>query len=321
VVEATTQQVLLRLAPAAQLGEVVVRPRANQEADYARFKELFIGHTSFSSQCRILNPKDLLLDYDAKTTQLTAAAIKYLEIENAALGYRLKYYGLRLSANFAQHQVAFLGQPLFEEMPSRSKLQQRRWQANRAIAYRGSLRHFLKSVYEDSLAARGFYVRRLRLVPNYALANRDSLKSLLVAEKRRNEGVAEATPPPPWAPEQKGFVLAYFRPLPADSLRHTSADKQHVFLRFTGYVQVDYLREGPDPYFTYLAPISRSRPLAKGQISRLLLLEPGVEITADGQLASPHAFLVDSYWSFEKIGEFLPFDYQLPTSTPVSAPH
>lgn len=201
VVAVTAQQAVLRLAPSArQLGEVVVRPRANRVSDYQKFKDLFIGRTSFSDQCRILNPQDVLVDYDTKTDKLTAAAIKYLEIENAALGYRLKYYGLHFSSNFTQQLVTFYGQPVFEEMTPRTRQQQRRWEANRQAAYRGSLTHFLKSVHDNTITAEGFRVQKLRLVPGQALANRDSLHRLLQRERHRLVKLAAEEAPCPSGP-------------------------------------------------------------------------------------------------------------------------
>ena len=124
----TPQKLTLALAPTgAQLGEVVVRPRPNNASDYQRFKELFLGRSTFSQQCRIHNPDDVLVDFDPKTTELTAAARNYVQVDNEALGYRVKYYGLRFACNFNQQVVTFYGQPVFEEMTPRSARQRRQW--------------------------------------------------------------------------------------------------------------------------------------------------------------------------------------------------
>jgi len=75
------------------------------------------------------------------------------------------------------------------------------------------------------------------------------------------------------------------------------------------------LQEGPDPRFWQVSrPPGSPLPAEDRQVSRMVLLEPGVEVAADGQLASPLAVFVDSYWGFEKIGEFLPLDYQPPAT-------
>jgi len=322
VAGAATQHIVLRLAPSArQLSEVVVRPRPNRASDFQKFKDLFIGRTSFSEQCRIVNPQDILVDYDTKTDKLTARTAKYLEIENAALGYRLKYYGLHFDSNFTQQTVTFYGQPVFEELAPRSRQQQQRWEINRQVAYRGSLPHFLKSVHDNTLAAEGFRVQKLRLVPSHPMADRDSLHRLLQRERRHSILLAaEEAPLPDWAPEPRGLAFLSLRPSATDSLRHLSADRQRVFLNFRDYLQVSYLKEGPDPKFWQVArPPGAPVPAVDRQVSRLALLEPGVEIATDGQLASPLAVFVDSYWGFEKIGEFLPLDYQPPALAPAPA--
>ncbi|MFC7666916.1 carboxypeptidase-like regulatory domain-containing protein [Hymenobacter humi] len=52
------------LQPAAQLSEVVVRPGKNRRADYEKFIAQFIGTTTFSKQCRIENPEDVVVVND-----------------------------------------------------------------------------------------------------------------------------------------------------------------------------------------------------------------------------------------------------------------
>ncbi len=316
VVGGAPRQVVLRLAPATQLGEVVVRPRPNRASDYQKFKDLFIGRTTFSAQCRILNPQDILVDYDAQTDKLTASALKYIAIENNALGYRLNYHGLRFSSSFAQQVVTFYGQPVFEEMTPRTKAQQQRWAANRLAAYHGSLAHFLRSVYDNRVVAEGFRAQRLRLVPRHAVANRDSLHALLRRQRRRlSEFTAEEAPLPQWAEEPRGMAVLYLRPAPIDSLRRQSADKQRVFLAFGDYLQVTYLKEGPDPNFKLLARPPGSPVQADDrQVSRLVLLAPEAEIEPNGQLVNSLAVFTDSYWGFEKMGEFLPLDYAPPAA-------
>jgi hypothetical protein len=83
-----------------------------------------------------------------------------------------------------------------------------------------------------------------------------------------------------------------------------------VFLRFSDYLQVTYLKEGPDPNFQLLAR-SASTPVQADnqQISRLVLLAPEAEIAPNGQLVNSLAVFTDAYWGFEKMGEFLPLDY------------
>jgi hypothetical protein len=315
-VKTEPQKLTLALAPTgAQLGEVVVRPRPNNPSDYQKFKELFLGRTTFSQQCRIRNPDDVFIDFDPKTTELTAVARNYVQVDNQALGYRVKYYDLRFNCNFSQQVVTFYGQPVFEEMTPRGARQRRQWEANRAQAYLGSPAHFFRSLRDSQLTAQGFVARRLRIVPNPRFARIDSLRQVL-QQQLRDYTAAEQDSLRRWAGIPPSFSLLYVRPLHVDSLRRVSADGRRVFLRFRDYLQVTYLLAGPDA--NYHPQPSRyvrgpAPPLAQDhQVSQLVLIQPEVEIEANGQLANPLAVFTDEYWGFEKMGEFLPLNYLPP---------
>jgi hypothetical protein len=311
----------LNLLPSAQqLAEVVVRPHPPHPGDYQRFVELFLGRSTFSQQCRIRNPKDVLLDYDPQAKELAASAYKFVQVDNQALGYRIKYYGLRFQVNFKEQVVSFYGQPVFEEMTPRNARQQQRWEANRILAYQGSLTHFLRSVYENRVEAEGFLPRKLRIVPNPHFARADSLRRQLLRARRHVVlSSAETDSVGHWAKVPNSLVMLYLAPRPIDSLRRVSADGAHTFLRFTDQLQVSYLRRGPDPLYQPAAPLgapTAALPTDR-QISQLILTSSEVELLPNGQLANPLAVFTDEYWGFEKMGEFLPLDYQPSTvSTP-----
>jgi hypothetical protein len=312
------QQLTLRLGPAAhQLAEVVVRPNPNRASDYQKFTELFLGRSTFSQQCRIRNPDDVLLDYDPKANELTASAYKFVQVDNNALGYRIKYYGLRFVSNFTEQVVTFYGQPVFEEMTPRSARQQRQWEANRVRAYLGSMAHFLRSVRDSQLTAQGFVARRLRVVPNPRFARTDSLRKTLLRQLRAYSP-AEQDSLSRWAHVPPNFAMLYTAPRHLDSLRHVVAGGRRVFLRFRDRLQVTYLLAGPDanyhPPRSPFAPGPASLPQDQ-QVSELILMQPEIEIQPNGQLANPLAVFTDGYWGFEKMGEFLPVNYLPPASS------
>lgn len=318
-VGSASQQLLLRLAPAAnRLGEVVVRPNPNRVSDYQKFTELFLGRTTFSRQCRIANPADVLLDFDPQANELTASAYKFVQVDNYALGYRIKYYGFRFSTNFTRQVITYYGQPVFEEMAPRSDHQRRHWAANRGQAYQGSLTHFLRGVYEGRVAEEGFQARRLRIVPNQHFGRADSLRRALLRQPG-TRSAAEQDSLVRWANVPPAFSLLYRTPRPLDSLRRVSADGQHVFLAFRDHLQVTYLRASPDYYYRLpTAGIGRPAPAPAGrQVSQLILLQPEIEIQPTGHLVNSLAVFTDEYWGFEKMGEFLPLNY-LP---PIALPH
>ncbi|WP_022822587.1 carboxypeptidase-like regulatory domain-containing protein [Hymenobacter norwichensis] len=314
------QPLELPLTPSAQqLSGVTVRPNPNRESDYRKFAETFLGRTSFSRQCRIRNPDAVLVAFDAEQNQLTASSPTFVQVDNAALGYRVKYYGLVFTLNFKQQYVSFYGWPVFEEMTPRNARQRQLWLTNREKAYRGSLTHFLKSVRNNDLAQQGFLVRKLRIVPNPRFAHTDSLRKALL-RARRNQALtaAEMDSISRWRQVPPNFSMLYMAERPIDSLRRAELTPERVYLRFPDYLQVSYLREAPDPLYQPAQPFgappgSVARPTR--QISLLTLTQPEVEILPNGQLVEPLAVLTDEYWAFEKMGELLPLDYQPPHST------
>ena len=320
---AAPQQVALRLGPAPnQLAEVVVRPNPNRASDYQRFLELFLGRTTFSQQCRIRNPDDVLLDYDAAKNELTASSYKFVQVDNQALGYRIKYYGFQFMANFKQSVVTFYGQPVFEEMTARNVRQQRRWEANRVAAYRGSLTHFLKSVHDGTFTDEGFLAQRLRIIPNPRFPRADSLRRQLVRRLSPPFSAAEQDSLGRWAKVPRAFSMLYTKARPLDSLRRVSADGRQAYLRFVDNLQVSYLRESPDVNYRLRTTLPTNAPLPPSgrQVSQLVLMQPEAEIQPNGQLVNPLAVFTDEYWGFEKMGEFLPVNYLPPAAASPSKP-
>jgi hypothetical protein len=312
----------LQLTPSAQqLKGVTVRPNPNRVSDYQKFAESFLGQTSFSKQCRIRNPDDVLVSYDADENELSASSPTFLQVDNAALGYRVKYYGLQFTLNFKLQYITFYGWPIFEEMAPRNNREQQRWRTNREKAYRGSLTHFLRSVYTNQVAGQGFLVRKLRIVPNPRFARADSLrKALLRARRNQTLSASEADSIDRWAKVPHHFSLLYMAERPIDSLRRLDTATGRMWLCFPNYLQVSYLRESPDlayhlphPMGAPPAPVSKSTP----QISLLSLTKREAEILPNGQLVDPLAVFVDQYWGFEKMGELLPNDY-VPLAPPSS---
>ena len=187
-----------------RLNEVKIKPvnDANRDRYYDLFKDQFLGTSELALNCKILNPEILDFDYNETTTTLTASSPDFLEIENDALGYKIKYllidfrmenkdvnslkvnYKINLSdynpigLTYANSiKVHYEGSSLFEEMKG-TPSQQRRWQRLRQEAYEGSSMHFLRSALKDRIAAEGF--RALLLARH---ANPERPDSGLIEEK------------------------------------------------------------------------------------------------------------------------------------------
>jgi hypothetical protein len=308
---AAPQQVTILLGSSGpQLGEVVVEANPHREEDFKKFTSFFLGESTFSRQCKITNPKDIVVYTNDSTKELTAAAKNFVQVENQALGYRLKYFGMFFTYNPETEFTAFSGQPVFEEMTPRDAAQQQQWETNRAVAYVGSFTHFLRSVYANTLKANNFLTQQVRVTPNPRFARLEKLQqrpasSLTAAERdslRRLDSM------------QPVFATLYPVARPIDSLRRVAPDG-HLFLRFTGELQVAHFNEAPDANYdapmATLGPEPRKQPYpTKRQVSRIRLQVPEAEIRPNGTLRNPADVSTGEYWGFEKVGEFLPLDYQ-----------
>ena len=125
--------------------------------DYEEFKREFLGTTFYATDTQITNR--WVLDFNRNDSgQLVASASEPLRIENMSLGYELLVelddfvWNLRDNTGYYRVQVRF------EELEPESDREYRSWTQNRERAYKGSLRHFLKSLYDDNLSRNRFEV-------------------------------------------------------------------------------------------------------------------------------------------------------------------
>ncbi|WP_210518709.1 carboxypeptidase-like regulatory domain-containing protein [Hymenobacter terricola] len=314
------QELKLQLAATGnQLGEVVVQPAPNKPEEFQRFTDMFLGGSTFSEQCHISNPEQVRVFFNDSTKELTAQTKGYLQVDNDALGYRLKYYGLYFAYDDEAGSITYYGQPVFEEMTPRDERQRQQWTANRLTAYKGSFMHFLRCVYTDRVKTEGFLAQQVRMVPNPRFERAERQRKLLLAHRPNGAFTpAEKDSLARWDRLPPAFATLYPAARPIDSLRRVSADGQHTFLRFSGELQVAHFGEAPDPRYNRpmgtLGPARTPYP-AKRQVSRLKLQDGEAEIQADGSVINPLEVSVGDYWGFEKIGEFLPYDY-VPSAEP-----
>ncbi len=154
------------IAPKAiALREVKIIPDAEKARLFSKFKGLFFGSSPYTDQCKIINPDVIDIDYDNPTRVLTATSSDFIEIENKALGYKIKYLLTSFKNDDKEHMLYFEGSTLFEELKG-SRHEHREWTKNRLQAYKGSSMHFLRSLLSGDIYEQGFKVLRLVQKPN-----------------------------------------------------------------------------------------------------------------------------------------------------------
>ncbi|HEY4197976.1 MAG TPA: carboxypeptidase-like regulatory domain-containing protein, partial [Mucilaginibacter sp.] len=158
---------ILLIPKSIALKEVTIKYHKDPNRDlyYELFKKQFLGTSDRAGDSKILNPDVLDLDYDGTTNQLTASSYDFLEIENDALGYKIKYLVKHFVFNTNSRDIYYEGPALFTEMEGTPK-QQHRWLENRKKAYEGSMMDFLHAAMNDALGEEGFKVLRIVEYPN-----------------------------------------------------------------------------------------------------------------------------------------------------------
>jgi hypothetical protein len=83
-----------------------------------------------------------------------ATASTPIEVTNKSLGYKLSYYLHSFRMN--SKEALYVGDTRFEPLQASSTEEQNRWERNRQQTYNGSLRHFLRSLLENTWEQKGF---------------------------------------------------------------------------------------------------------------------------------------------------------------------
>ena len=151
----------------ALLNEVVVTANVDKNgwALYgSTFNKDFLSYSSFAKQCEIVNYPAIRFRRIKKDNILKAYSKEPLKIKNNALGYELTYWLNEYEHRFATQVVFYKGNTQFTEMKG-SKRKMQHWNKNREIAYRGSLTHFIRSVYEGTTKEEGFVVNLIKTIP------------------------------------------------------------------------------------------------------------------------------------------------------------
>ncbi len=317
------QQLAFRfeLMPAAnQLQEVVIRPDTNWRYNYNVFLKNFLGQTANAAKTTIVNSDVLYFDFDPEKRVLSAEAIKPLVIENKALGYRLHFVLQDFKVDFQNGHTFHAGHPRFEEMKPRGKAQEKRWGEARLKAYRGSMMHFARALYQNKLEAEGFNVRRLQRLPNPNRPPEEEIQAGLKRARSQMSGpvVVKSNSSGPEDSLQywmrmsrldKTVTYLYKDPIPYHQIiAPDSVRNGQLKLLFSDYLNVVYTKEKEELGYVNQQPFSQRRA-PTFQTSLITLTEPYTYIEPNGMIVNPYSHMVEGYWAFEKLAEMLPLDY------------
>lgn len=273
------------------------------------FTENFIGTSQFALQCKIENPEVLRFFINKKTNVVRAISLGNILIENRALGYKVRYQLEQFTFDPKNRYVAYFGYTSFEDL---NKNTRRKFEKNRRQSFDGSLMHFFRALYTNTIAAQGFQVRERIRIANTDSAFTQIYRNGLVA-KTVSFDTGKSSPKYITLPGLKiNGVPAYIDlvdPVPFDFNKAINIDpvSQQKTFYFPNHLQVAY---GGKKLSAELSDVF-SKSNSSIQFSDIILVrEEPLIIYADGLYFDPTNLLTEGYWSTCKMAETLPSDYE-----------
>jgi hypothetical protein len=234
------------------------------------FNEEFIGKTENSKRTAIQNPEVLHFFFSKKKNRLKITATEPLIIKNEGLGYNIKYTIDSFTHEYVSGTSTYTGSPLYEEMQGDST-QRSIWLANRKAAYNGSLLHFMRSVYSKDLKAQQFEIQFI--IQQNGKDNAIKLKDTYTAINYEKD---DSTQTVEILPNQKDVGILFMGEKPS-----------------AAYLS-DHPTEPKDFKFSMLS----FRP------------NESIIIEQNGYFYDQNDISISGYWTWDKVGEQLPYDYK-----------
>ena len=288
------------------------------------FKANFIGTSSIAANCTLINHHAVRFKFINKANTVRAFAHEKLIFENRALGYNIKYLLSKFEFDISAKTFKFLGYPLFEKMVPKNSAEQKKWESARLSTYKGSLMHFMRSLFSNQLTEEGFEVRVMKKVTDEEKNRVRELYKRMEKTSKSNGGNSK----------EKGELnlnkdsLEYFvkvmklssdddkvildKLIPRDNLIFpvdSSVEPNAVFFEFSDYLHITYLHK-KEPYeYTKFLLKKPDKDYISSDIT--LTFQKGVPIYKNGNYSYGENIFVYGYWAWsEKLSTILPIDYK-----------
>lgn len=286
------------------------------------FNANFIGNSYLTKNCILKNPEVVRFRFNHKTNTVRAFAHEKLIFENKSLGYTIQYLLSKFEFDISTNTFRYIGYPLFENLIPESENQKYQWETARLNTYKGSLLHFMRSLFDNQLIEDGFQLKTLKKVSDAEKVRvRKLYKRIEILNKSRsnNRGTVEFV--------ENADTLEYYnkvmmlsgdedqvifnKALSRDSLIFPVdpiIDPNAVLFAFDDYLHITYLHKmEPYEYTKYLL----KRP-DKDYISSDITLpfQKGISVYKNGTYFYGENLFTNGFWAWsEKLSTMLPSDY------------
>ena len=265
------------------LDEVKIKSHDTWERDFQTFKRLFLGNSESAASCKIINPDVLNLDFDASTRVFKASSADFIEIENDALGYNIKYLLSELNYDAVSGMNYYEGTSTFKELDG-SQAQKRKWKKNRLKAYLGSSMHFLRSSIGNTLEDEGFQVLKV---------------------------VKKKVPDNHTGTEQKKFsLLLYPAPLAMTNFIKTTDVTGEFALGFKDCLYVMYKKKKSKVTDTTASRVIKAVDYINDPLVTIIDFDEAYAFfDYNGIIINPHAVIFEGEWGKRLVADMLPVDF------------
>jgi hypothetical protein len=234
------------------------------------FTNEFIGKSINSKQCSIQNPDVLHFFFSKKKNRLKITATEPLIIKNNALGYNIKYELDSFTHEYKTEVSTYSGYPLFENMQGDSA-QMLQWQAARRDAYKGSILHFMRSVYNKNITEQEFEIQFI--VKVYGKDEGIKVKDIYAAINYAKDDSSQTVE---ILPNQNEVAVLFLGAKPS----------------------VAFLTENPSESKDFKLSVLSFKP------------KESIIIEQNGYFYDQNDVTTSGHWAWDKVAEQLPYDYE-----------
>ena len=271
----------------AIMREVLVLTSETRKRYLEIFKKYVLGISEAADRCQVKNIEEIQFASGESKDEISAYTEKELVIDNPELGYTLYFELLYFYYNKATTGSYFFGYTRFVDW-GKDEQTKKKWLRKRRQAYEGSTVHFFRSLVKKQLAKEGFTVYQLN---NLQKTKKDTIIVKTISQKN-NPGMQMSS---------RAIEDSMIRLFP-DSVHRIYElrvdDGWRVFYDKNTKLKTEITKKS----FTGQPPT--------GTVSGLRLREAPVLINERGILLTPIRLFYDDMWSYERLANMLPEDYE-----------
>jgi hypothetical protein len=271
------------------------------------FTNSFIGTSDLAQNCTIKNPEVLKFYYSNATTVLRVIGTDKLIIENKKLGYTIHYQLEEFVYSRREGMTSYIGYTSFIPMQSASKRKVQNWRTERLEAYNGSLMHFMRSLYNNTIVADSFELRTLRRLYKADTATRMLYDSIMHGHINAVDTARYAVQlmKPSNSLQPAVVYIIGKNILYSNSVRRYDSVGKRVSFYCEDELLVRYKNEYEKPEY-----VGAFRKPQKERSILYFVKPEAVTVEENGLYFNPLNIFTEEYWAWEKTAEMLPADYK-----------